>query len=172
MLATPLALLGPVPLKIVVDCIIGSEPLPGILQRMIPAATASSRGALLVLSAVLMVGVTLVSQLQVLAAMVLRTYTAERLVQDFRALLFERVQRLSFVFHDKRGASDATYRIQQDATAVQYVALDGVIPFISAAVTVGSMLYVIARLDWQLCLVAVAVSPALFLMARQYRPTL
>ena len=172
MLATPLALLGPVPLKIVVDCIIGSEPLPGILQRVIPAATSSSPGALLVLSAVLMVAVTLVAQLQVLAAMVLRAYTAERLVQDFRALLFERVQRLSFVFHDKRGASDAAYRIQQDATAVQFVALDGVIPFIAAAVTVSSMLYVMARLDWQLCLVAVAVSPALFLMARQYRTTL
>ena len=172
MLATPLALLGPVPLKIVVDCIIGSEPLPGILQRVIPAATASSRGALLVLSAALMVAVTLVAQLQVLAAMVLRTYVAERLVQDFRALLFERVQRLSFVFHDKRGTSDAAYRIQQDANAVQYVALDGVIPFIASAMTVGSMLYVMTRLDWQLSLVAVAVSPALFFLARQYRTTL
>ena len=172
MLATPLALLGPVPLKIVVDCIIGSEPLPGILQRLIPASHAASRDTLLLFSAVLVVVVTLVAQVQVLAAMVLRTFTAERMVQDFRALLFERVQRLSFVFHDKRGSSDAAYRIQQDATAIQYVALDGVIPFIAAAVTVCSMLYVIARLDWQLCAVAMAVSPTLFVLARQYRTTL
>lgn len=172
MLATPLALLAPVPLKIVVDCIVGSEPLPGILQRLIPASYAASRDTLLLFSAVLVVVVTLVTQAQVLAALVLRTYTAERMVQDFRAVLFERVQRLSFVFHDKRGSSDAAYRIQQDATAVQYVALDGVIPFIASAVTVCSMLYVIARLDWQLCLVAAAVSPALFVLARQYRTTL
>lgn len=172
LLSAPLALLTPLPLKLVVDCVLGSQPLPGVLQNVVPATLAQSPENLLWFTAGLVVAVALVAQLQGMASNVLRTYTAERLVQDFRAKLFERVQRLSFVFHDKRGTSDAAYRIQQDANSVQYVAIDGVIPFIASTVTFVSMLYVIAKLDWQLCLVAMAVSPALFVLARSYRTSL
>ena len=172
LVATPVALLAPLPLKIVVDCVLGSEPLPGFLQPLLPATMIGSRAALLGFTVALVLGVALLAQLQAMGSTILRTYTAERLVQDFRARLFQRVQRLSFVFHDARGASDAAYRIQQDANSVQYIAIDGVIPFITSSVTLGSMLYVIARLDWQLCLVGVAVSPALFVLARLYRTSL
>ncbi len=172
LMSTPLALLAPVPLKIVVDCVIGSEPVPGILQRALPAALTASRAALLGFAVALVLGVAFLAQLQSMLAMVLRTYTAERLVQDFRARLFQRVQRLSFVFHDKRGASDAAYRIQQDTISIQHIAIDGAIPFITSSVTLGAMLYVIARLDWQLCVVAVAIAPALFVLARFYRTNL
>lgn len=172
LLTTPLALLAPVPLKIVVDCVIGSEPVPGILQRVSPAGLVASRSSLLGFAVALVLGVAFLAQLQSMLAMVLRTYTAERLVQDFRARLFQRVQRLSFVFHDKRGASDAAYRIQQDTSSIQHIAIDGVIPFVTSTVTLGSMLYVIARLDWQLCVVAVTIAPALFVLARFYRTNL
>jgi ATP-binding cassette subfamily B protein len=68
-----------------------------------------------------------------------------------------------------KGTSDSTYRIQYDTFAIQNVALYGVIPFITATFTLTSMLYVIFRLDWQLALVALAVSPVLFMVARIYR---
>jgi ATP-binding cassette subfamily B protein len=172
LLSAPLALLTPLPLKLVVDCVLGSQPLPSFLSGIVPQSLTATPMALLWFTAGFVVAVALLTQLQAMATSVLRTYTAERLVQDFRARLFERVQRLSFVFHDKRGASDAAYRIQQDANAVQYVAIDGVIPFIASTVTFVSMLYVIAKLDWQLCVVALAVSPALFVLARSYRTSL
>ena len=35
-LSTPLTLLGPLPLKIAVDTVLGSRPLPGWLQTMVP----------------------------------------------------------------------------------------------------------------------------------------
>src|SRR5947208_5010581 len=40
----------------------------------------------------------------------------------------------------------------------------------SAAITLGTMTVVTARLDWQLALVALAVSPPLFVLSRLYRP--
>ena len=38
LLSTPLALLTPLPLKIAVDSVIGSHPIPSFLQRMVPDA--------------------------------------------------------------------------------------------------------------------------------------
>jgi ATP-binding cassette, subfamily B, bacterial len=169
LLATPLALLGPVPLRIAVDCVIGSKPLPALLHRLAPDALQRSRPAILICAVVLVVLTALLSQLQGLAANVLRTWTAERLVQDFRARLFRHVQRISLLYHDTHGSSDAAYRIQRDASSIQDIAIDGVIPFVTSAVTLGSMLAVMLHLDWQLALVAVAVTPLIGVLARIYR---
>jgi ATP-binding cassette subfamily B protein len=94
------------------------------------------------------------------------------LVQNFRTQLFRHVQRLSLAYHDATGTSDSTYRIQYDAMATQTIAIDGVIPFIGAAFTLAGMIYVTARIDWQLALVALAVSPVLFLVSRAYKQRL
>src|SRR5919201_3017565 len=169
LLASPLALLTPLPLKIAVDSVVGSHHLPGPLALLVPAGARGSHTAVLLLAAGLFVAITLASQLQNLASSVLSTYTGERLVLDFRTQLFGHVQRLSLAHHDTQGTSDSTYRIQYDALAIQTIAIDGVIPFIGAAFTLAGMLYVTARIDWQLALVALAVSPILVLLSRVYR---
>jgi ATP-binding cassette subfamily B protein len=48
--------------------------------------------------------------------------------------------------------------------------VDGVVPFVSAVFTLATMVAVTARLDGQLALVALAISPPLFLLSRVYRP--
>ena len=171
LLATPLALLAPVPLAIAVDSALGSEPLPGLLDAWLPADTGSWE-AVLLLAVILLGGIALLTQLQALAASLLRTYTGEKLGLDFRAQLFRQVQRLSLAYHDSRGTSDSVYRIQYDTSAIQYIAIDGVLPFVTAIVTFVSMLYVIVRIDWQLALIALVISPILFLLARISRRSL
>ncbi|MEN8184295.1 MAG: ABC transporter ATP-binding protein, partial [Myxococcota bacterium] len=59
LLASPLALLAPLPLKIVVDSVIGSQPLPEFLQAMLPDASYGSGQALLVLAVSLVVATAL-----------------------------------------------------------------------------------------------------------------
>jgi ATP-binding cassette subfamily B protein len=99
----------------------------------------------------------------------LREYTGEKLVLSFRALLFRHAQRLSLSFHDRRGTADSIYRINRDAAAIQYIAIDGVIPVVISAVTLVSMIYITVRIDGELAMVALAVSPFLFLFPRAYR---
>jgi ATP-binding cassette, subfamily B, bacterial len=169
LLSTPLALLTPLPLKIAVDSVLGSQPVPGFLGMLLPADATRSASAVLALAVGLTVAIALLSQLQALASSHLQAYTGERLTLDFRAQLFRHVQRLSLSYHDTKGTSDSTYRIQYDASAIQYTAIDGAIPFVIASVTVLSTLYIILRLDWQLALVALAVSPVLYLISRAYR---
>jgi len=172
LLASPIALLNPVPLKIVVDSVLGARPLPVFLQTLLPAEAGRTPAAMLAVAIGLLVLVAALGQAQGLASTLLRTYLGERLVLDFRTRLVNHVQRLSLSYHDARGTADSLYRIQQDGVAIQSLLVDGVIPAVSAAVTVGTMIVVTARLDWQLALVGLTISPPLFLLSRSYRPRL
>src|SRR5881296_2847044 len=170
LLASPVALLNPVPLKIVVDSVLGTRSLSPALQALLPAAIAGSRGALLAAAVGLLLAVAALAQLQALANKFMQAYVGERLVLSFRTQLVRQAQRLSLSYHDSKGAADSLYRIQQDAAVIDKIMVEGIIPFISAAITLGTMIVVTARLDWQLALVALAVSPPLFVLSRLFRP--
>jgi len=172
LLASPIALLNPVPLKIVVDSVLGARPLPAFLQALLPVAAGRTPATMLAVAIGLLVLVTALGQAQGLASTLLRTYLGERLVLDFRARLVNQVQRLSLSYHDSRGTADSLYRIQQDGPAIQSLLVDGAVPVVSAAITFGTMVAVTTRLDWQLALVGLAISPPLFFLSRAFRPRL
>jgi len=172
LLSPPLSLLIPLPLKIAVDSVIGSHPIPAFLQPVIPQAIIGSPGNMLTFVIVLMMVVALLGGLQRVASTLLRTYTGEKLTLAFRNKLFRHVQRLSVSYHDTRGTTDSTYRIQYDAPAIQWMAVDGFIPFVSAGLTLAGMIYIITLLDWQLAAVAIAISPVLYLGARTFNSRL
>ena len=123
--ATPLSLLAPVPLKIVVDTVIGAQPFPPWLDALLPNSVVHSKLLLLSVATVLQVLVVFLNQLQGLGSYVLRTHTGERLTLDFRARLFRHVQRLAFTFHDARGTAESIYCIQYDAPAIQWLTIYG-----------------------------------------------
>ncbi len=169
LLTTPLALLLPLPLAIAVDSVIGDKPLPGFLEAILPSSLQDSTNALLIFAVVLLVMVELASQLQSMGKTLLRTYTAERLTLRFRAQLFRQAQRLSLAYHDRKGTADANYRIQSDAGSVSTVAVDGVIPFVSAGVTFIAMLVIIANIELTLALIALVYGPVFVLLTWGYR---
>jgi ATP-binding cassette subfamily B protein len=159
--ATPIALLTPLPLTITVDSVIGSHPLPQFLNALLPSGIASTKSATLGIAVGLLLLVTILSLLQKSGTWLLGEYTGERMVLSFRSRLFQHVQRLSLAYHDTAGISDATYRIQYDAPAIQGLTTWGFIPFVTAAFTLAGMIYVTARISMQLAIVAMAVSPIL-----------
>ena len=91
-----------------------------------------SRSSTLLLTVGLLLLLSLLANLQSFAAWLLHTYTGEKLVLDFRTQLFWHVQRMALMFHDRRGTSEVAYRIQNDAPAIQYVFLQGVMPLVSS----------------------------------------
>lgn len=162
LLSIPLALLSPLPLKIAVDSVIGAQAVPGFLDRLLPSVDTRSDTAVLWLAAGLLVAIALLNRLQSLGSSLLRKYTAEKLVLGFRARLFNHAQRLSLSYHDSTGTADSIYRIRRDASSIQAIAIDGVIPFITAAFMLASMIYIILRLNMHLGLIALTILPVLF----------
>jgi ATP-binding cassette subfamily B protein len=171
LLSTPLALLAPLPVMVAVDSIVGPHPPPQLLDRMLPDGwTRPAVGVPVVAGLVVLLAA--LSLLQQAALALLRTYVGERLVMHFRERLFRHVQRLSLAYHDSVGTADSVYRIQYDASAVQSLVVESVVPLVSAVFMVCSMVYVTARLNLKLALVALAVCPPLMLLTAAFRPRL
>ena len=167
LISAPLNLLLAFPLKIAVDTVLGSRPLPAVLQSMLPATAHGSKSATLLLTVGLLLLLSLLANVQSFISWLLQTYTGEKLVLDFRTQLFWHVQRMHLLFHDRRGTSEVAYRIQNDAPAIQYVFLQGLMPLVSSVLSFSALLYVTMRLDWQLATVALSISPVLFVLARR-----
>jgi len=162
-LSLPLTLLYPLPLKIVVDSVLGTQPLPQWLVRGVPVL--DWHGTSLEAAIAALLGIALLASTQSLVAWWLQTYTGEKLVWDFRARLLNHVQRLPLTFHDRYGATDSVYRIQHDAPAIQYVTIQGLVPLMTAVLTLVGMIVVTARMDLSLAIVALLITPILFLLS-------
>ena len=166
--SVPLALLSPLPLKIVVDSVLGSHDLPAWLAFVFPVGTVKSDLTTLVLVAGFIVLLALAKHVVDLLFVVLRTYTAEQLVLVFRAKLFVHLQRLSLSYHDASSTANSIYHIQYDAPAIQWIMIDGFIPLVSSLMMLASMIIVMARIDWSLAAVALTVLPILYLLTQAY----
>ena len=146
-LGTPLSLLTPLPLKIVVDSALSSRPLPAAITWLAPWAGSSTTSILGVAVAILIL-TTLLIYLEGLAGWLIQTKTGEKLVLDLRAKLFGRLQRMSLTYHDTQGSSDSVTTI----------------PLLSAIVTLAGMVAVTAVIDWQLAVIALLVCPVLYII--------
>src|SRR6266566_7101349 len=129
-LSIPLTLLTPVPLKLAVDHVIGTQPLPQYLAPLLPGTLSGSPIAIMFLAVVLLLSVVLLQNLEGFGSWLLQLYTGEKLALDFRGRLLGHLQRLSILYHDRQGLADSLYRIQVDATAIQYLLIQGVIPML------------------------------------------
>jgi len=112
LLASPIALLNPVPLKIAVDSALGRHPLPAYIRVLVPALATGSFAGVLAVAVVLMLAIAALGQLQGLANKFAQAYVGERLVLGFRSQLVQQAQRLSLSYHDSKGTADSLYRVQ------------------------------------------------------------
>lgn len=173
MLATPLALLSPVPMKLVVDNVIGRDAIPQWLDYFIPDAVEQSTSSLLLFSILFFFLIKFLSIIQKLyTGNILYSKITENILLDFRSKLLSYAQRLSIGFHDSNGTGHASYRIQYDTFAVQRVVFDTIVPLISSVLTFGAMLYIMLLLDQTLALIALSVAPFIFLMTELFRKPL
>jgi ATP-binding cassette subfamily B protein len=168
LMATPVALLLPLPLKLVVDNVLDSKPLPPLLSATTPNWAIASPSAMLWFCIAILLGVALLSLLQRFGSWILSEYLGEKIVLQFRCSLFEHVSQLSLAQHDQRGGTDLAYRIQYDAPAIRWLIIDGILPLISASLMLLGMLCVIANIEWRLALVALMVAPLIFLLTILY----
>ncbi|WP_162937611.1 ABC transporter ATP-binding protein [Indioceanicola profundi] len=151
----PLALLLPLPVKLVVDHALGGQALPDWLAAFLPGTP--DAGMLLTLSLILGTVLALLAAAHHYADWMLRDQVAERMVLDFRGRLLERGLSMPVLAHD-RGSQDPACRIQHDAPALQWTALYGIIPLVVAGISLCGVLAVTARLDAVLSLVALATA--------------
>ena len=158
----PPQLLAPVPIKI------GDGLRPRAPSRQSGALQGLSSDALLALAAGLLICVAVLKELQSRTTSLTKTYASEKLVLGFRARIFRHAQRLSVSTTTRRGRPTRRTGSSGTRTLISAIASTGSSRWSSPRSPV-SMLVVIVALDWQLGLVAIAVTPALFLSSRMLR---
>jgi ATP-binding cassette subfamily B protein len=160
-LSTPLALLNPLPLKLVIDNVFGDQPMPVAFNFFFPGDYDFTETTIIIVAVALVIVIELLKQIQGLLSWLLQTYTGEKIVVNFRAMLFKQVQRMSLAYHDHHGTSDALYRIQYDAFSIRNIVVSGLSPFVSAGFTLIGMLIVMTYIHWHFTVIAIAIIPIL-----------
>ena len=154
LIAVAASLLQPWPMKVIVDSILTDKaPLP----RWLPVEKAV---ALVAVCAVLLLiqflrnGLSTWSTVYLVRAGLQMTHT-------LRCRLYEHLQKLSLVFHEKRAVGDSIYRVAWDTMSIQTLFNGGLMPLVNALITLVGILVIMLRFDWVMTLLALAVAPAL-----------
>lgn len=160
------ALLEPWPLQILIDNVLGTQPLPPLLDTILgPIADAP----ILLLWVVVFAGLGL--RLLENGLTVINSYVQTRLEQsiilDFRSDLFQHAQRLSLTYHDQRRSGGLVYAInyQADAAAGVFMTIP---PLVQSVLTLFGMFWISFRIDPQLALLSLTVVPFLYYSVGYY----
>src|SRR5437899_5101810 len=167
--AIPITLIVPLPIKILVDSVLGSQSLPGYLTILLLGSQVS-KGFTIWLAISMLLGTAVLTWLLNLVNVWYSNKVGNRMTLDVRAHLFRQMQRLSIAYHDTMGAADSAYRTLNDAPMLRSFGIDSIIPLTTSILTLAAMILVMVYLDWQLALIALLVSPLMFVLTLVFRP--
>ncbi len=158
-------LASPWPLKVVLDSVLGGEPLPGTLARLVgtaPLTVLNVACAATVVIAVVEAGAGYASAF----------YTAsvgQWVAHDLRQLIYSHLQRLSLSFYDRRQVGPLISTITDDVRAVQDFTSQQLVSMAVDLLTIVGVLVVMFSLNWNFTLVALSVTPLLALLVYRLR---
>jgi ATP-binding cassette subfamily B protein/subfamily B ATP-binding cassette protein MsbA len=159
-LTAGVGLLGPWPLKVLIDHALGNVPAPPWLAGAL-GPLARDRVVLLILAVSAGLALTVVENgLNVLSNYV-TTRLDQRMVLDFRSDLFAHAQRLSLTFHDQRRTGDFMARINFAAGSVGSITVT-MPPLAQSLITLVGMFWIAYNMDPTLALLSLTVVPFIY----------
>ena len=155
-------ILEPWPIKVVIDNILLSKPLPGRFGAVVAEVFGQHTYALLyaVLAAVVLITVT--GAISSYAERYLTTSVSQWVGHDLRRMLYQRIQRLSLAEHGASRSGDLLTRITRDIDAVQDFITTALLGIVINVLTLAGMIGVMLYFDWRFTLVALSVTPVMF----------
>ncbi len=91
--------------------------------------------------------------------------TVEILAQ-VRCQLFNHLQRLSLSFHHKFKSGDLITRVTADIERLRNVVINAIVPFLTNALSLIGMVWVMFSLNWELALIAIGLFPIFLFLVR------
>jgi ATP-binding cassette subfamily B protein/subfamily B ATP-binding cassette protein MsbA len=168
--ATEIALgvLAPWPLKLVIDNVLGPQPMPPTIAAIAHTLIGDSKAELLFV--VVLGGLLLQLGSQVVSTIntQVQVDTGQRMVYTLRARLLAHLQALALRHHIVSRTADSVYRLEADAYCVHDLVMSGVLPLVTSVATLTAMFAILLRLDQSLALLSLAVIPFLYACLRYY----
>jgi len=161
---TVMSLAAPWPLKIVIDTVIGNQRQPEWINWLLTMlGGAAHKGHIAVAAAIATVLIAVVTG----AAMYAVSYFTESLSQsignDLRMRLYSHLQELSLAYYDTTRVGTILSTLTSDVQTIQSFASTATLNIVTNTLTVVGMIVVMLLCRWDFTLIAVAVTPLLFL---------
>jgi ABC-type multidrug transport system fused ATPase/permease subunit len=161
--ASLMALLAPWPLAILIDTVLGNEPLPSLLG----AVGEIDRGTLLILAVVSGVLVTGIEHGLAVVDDYVNTKLDQGMVLDLRSQMMRHAQRLSLAYHDTKKTGQLMYQINNQASSLGEVTV-AIPPLLKSALTLVGMFLIVHRIEPTLALISLTVVPLIYGSAGYY----
>jgi ABC-type multidrug transport system fused ATPase/permease subunit len=151
------ALAEPWPVALIVDGVLGKKERPGWVVDLV----GSGPTALIIVAVAASLAITLLNGGLTILNELVTTRVHERMILDLRSEMFRHAQRLSLGYHDDTRTGALMYQINNQADAVGAVAVS-LPPLLQSFLTLVGMIWIAARIDAQLALLAVSVVPLIW----------
>jgi ATP-binding cassette, subfamily B, bacterial len=163
-----LGVLAPWPLKLVIDNVLGNQPMPESIAAVARVLTGDSKAELLFVVVIGGLLLQLGSQVMSTINTQVQVDTGQRMVYTLRARLLAHLQALALRHHIATRTADSVYRLEADAYCVHDLVMSGVFPLVTSVATLTAMFVILLRLDQSLALLSLAVIPFLYACMRYY----
>jgi len=139
--------------------------VPDFLKRAIDTGVTAGNRGILVGMGLAIIGVSSLRGLLAFGQTYLSEYIGQKTAYDLRNRLYDRVQRLSFAFHDTAQTGQLMSRATQDVEAVRVFVAMGAVRSIYLLLTLFSIAGLLFFMNWQLALVTLAILPPVAFLA-------
>ncbi len=161
-------ILEPWPIKIVVDNVLQSKKLPGWLGSAVSGMFGSNPYAMLNFAIAAVALIAVVGALSSYFEKYLTTSISQWVAHDLRRTLYQHIQRLSLSEHDRTRSGDLITRVTSDIEAVQDFINSALLGMVVNVLTLVGMIGVMFYLDWRFTLIALSISPVLFVVVYHF----
>ncbi len=135
--------------------------IPRLLGQAIDNALNVRDSAYLVRTALIIVALSIFQGIFTFMRAYLFQYLAERVGYDLRNELYDKLQQLSFSFHDQSQTGQLMSRATDDVNNIRGMLMMSLRALILAFATLFATAIILIRLDWQLALVSLVAMPLL-----------
>jgi subfamily B ATP-binding cassette protein MsbA len=166
---TLMNLAAPWPLKLVLDCAIGSHPLPAWLSDIQGSLLGSGKNAVLHFAVIAVVIIAVVDGVSSYIDSYFTTSIGQWVAHDLRRIVYDHLHRLSLSFYDRHETGSLISTITEDIDAVQSFASSSLLNILIDILTVIGMIGVMFYLEWDFTLVALSITPLLGLFVYRFK---
>jgi ATP-binding cassette, subfamily B, bacterial len=160
--------LEPWPIKIVIDNVIQSKPLPHWMSGATAFIFARSKFDVLNAAVAAVALIAIAGAVSSYAEKFLTTNVGQWIAHDLRLTLYHHIQRLSLADHDNARSGDLVSRITDDIGAIQEFVKSTLLGIFVNVLTLVGMVAVMLSVNWQFTLIALLVAPVMFLVAYRF----
>ncbi len=157
-----LTMLAPWPLKLILDQIILQEPVPPEYSIIAPLMNIEPRQLLIWLCVAIVVMAFLKAVVSYFNKFFMSA-TGDRIQTDIRDRVFAHLQRLSLSFHESVRSGNMIFLLTSDVNKMKTIMIDMPQDVTHRVTSILLAAFLMFILDWQLCLMALASAPLIYL---------